>query len=121
LAQTMFERYGGFAQVRRIVSAFYDRALDSPVLQGYFAGISMPRLIDHQTKFVASVMDGPASFTDEALERIHAPLGISHDEFLEMARLLRETLEDFGVARPDVEIVDRAIRTRETLIVTKRG
>ena len=51
---TMFEKYGGFAKVSRIVSSFYDKALDSPILAPYFTGVDMRRLIDHQTKFASS-------------------------------------------------------------------
>ena len=49
MATTVFERYGGFAAVRKVISAFYDKLLDSEMLSGYFANIDMRRLIDHQT------------------------------------------------------------------------
>lgn len=47
MAQTPFERYGGFAKVSRIVSELYDRLLESPVTARYFEGIDMKRQIDH--------------------------------------------------------------------------
>ena len=56
MASTMFERYGGFASVSKIVSEFYDKVLDSPSLSPFFDGIPMKRLVDHQTKFIAQVM-----------------------------------------------------------------
>jgi hemoglobin len=43
----MFERYGGFSRISRIVSTFYDLVLDSPMLGPYFANTDMRRLIDH--------------------------------------------------------------------------
>jgi hypothetical protein len=46
---TVFERCGGFASVRKVISTFYDKILDSTVLSGYFADVDMRRLIDHQT------------------------------------------------------------------------
>jgi hemoglobin len=46
---TIYEQTGGFAEVRKIVSAFYDKILDSPNLQNYFEDIDMHGLIDHQT------------------------------------------------------------------------
>lgn len=116
---TMFERYGGFAKVSRIVSSFYDRVLDSPVLQPYFTEVDMRRLIDHQTKFMAQAMGGPASYTNQQLERAHSHLQITAAAFEEMHTVLRETLEDFGVERDDVEAVIDAIVTRRNLIVTK--
>jgi truncated hemoglobin YjbI len=33
---SVFEKYGGFAKIIRIVSAFYDKVLESAVLASYF-------------------------------------------------------------------------------------
>lgn len=38
-------------------------------------------LVDHQTKFIALMMGGPASYTDEHLKRVHAHLGIGSTAF----------------------------------------
>lgn len=59
---TLFDKYGGFAAVSKLVMAFYDRILDSDQVGGYFEDIDMKRLIDHQTKFVASIMGGRPAF-----------------------------------------------------------
>ena len=118
---TVFERCGGFAKVRRVVADFYDGVMASPRLQTYFAGSNMERLIDHQTKFVAWVMDGPVTFNDEILRRAHANLGITHDDFVEISELLQEAMEDNGIAAGDIDHVLRAIMRREPLIVGDAG
>ena len=120
MAATMFERYGGFAKVSRIVSEFYDRVLDSPVLSPYFAGTDMRRLIDHQTKFVASVMGGPVSYSNEALERVHTRLNIDQEAMTEMVTVLRETLEDFGLEEADIALVCDDVMSRSRYIVSRR-
>lgn len=117
MPSSLFERYGGFASVRRIVSAFYRRMLDAPALGRHFANVDMPALIDHQTKFIAMVTGGPAKVPDEALRRAHAHLGISAAEFAETARLLQETLEEFDVAPADVSTIMAEVGKRESLIV----
>lgn len=119
MASTLFERVGGFANVRKIVSTFYDKLIDSTALQRYFEDVDMRVLIDHQAKFIASVMGGPASFSDDHLRRVHARLGISAVEFSEMTSLLTETLEEFDLAPADIAEVEREIRRRESLIVTR--
>lgn len=121
MAQTIFERCGGFASVRKIVSAFYDKVLDSPVLQKHFAGIDMRTLLDHQTKFIAYIMGDPASYSDEALRKAHAHLGITASEFGEMARLLGNTLEEFDLDSAAVEHVMKEIARREPLIVARKA
>lgn len=116
--ETPFEKYGGFASVSRIVSAFYDKAIDSPVLCPYFEKVDMKRLIDHQTKFISSLMGGPASFTDQEIQRVHAHLGITGEAFAEMTELLGEALEDFDVEPEDIEAIGNSIKSRRHLIVT---
>ncbi len=115
---TIFERYGGFAVIRKVVSEFYDRVLDSPVIGHHFEHVDMRRLLDHQARFIASVTGGPASYTDEHLRRTHERLGITTEEFREMLDLLGETLEDFDFAPADVEYVKGEIRRREGVIVS---
>jgi len=119
MASTIFERCGGFATVRKVVSAFYDRILDSRDLQKYFVEVDMRALIDHQTKFIAYVMGGPTSIPDDVLRRAHASLAISHADFEEMGRLLKETLEDFSLEPGDIAHIMQEVRRREPLVVTR--
>jgi hemoglobin len=116
--QTMFERYGGFATVSKIVSDFYGRVQDSDIASPYFVGSDMRTLVDHQTKFIASLMDGPASYTDEHLERVHARLNINEEAFDEIVMLLTETLEDNGLAKTDVTQVCKKFASSKHYIVT---
>jgi hemoglobin len=119
VSASIYDRYGGFATVRKVVSSFYDRVLDSQVIGHHFESVDMVRLIDHQSRFIATVMGGPASYTDEHLHRIHARLAITHAEFSEMAALLGETLEDEGFAEADVAAVMQEIRSREGSVVAE--
>lgn len=118
MAKTIFERYGGFAKVSRVVSAFYGSILRSPVLRPYFAGVDMGTLIDHQTRFVASLMGGPASFTNEHLARVHARLNVTDEAFDEMVRIMRETLEDHDYDESDISVVHANLVNRRSYIVT---
>jgi hemoglobin len=119
VAESIFERYGGFAKVSRVVSAFYREVLDSPVLAPYFDGVDMRRLIDHQTKFFATLMGGPASYSDEHLARVHAHLHIDDAAFDELTLVVRDVLEDEGYAETDISLVHTAIVRRRPFIVSR--
>jgi hemoglobin len=119
MRQTIFEKYGGFAKVSRIVMGFYDKILDSPLTSPYFAHTDMRRLIDHQTKFIASVMGGPASYTNDHIERVHARLGISEAAFREAVDLLSETLEEHNFEGEDIHSVVDAIMGYKHFVVTR--
>ena len=116
--QSIFERYGGFATVRKVVSTFYEYVLEDEVVSPFFVGVDMRRQIDHQSKFVSMVMGGPASYSDEHLQRVHARLGIDHQAFVVIAGLLQEAMEDHGMTPADVDAVVKEFGAREHLVVT---
>ncbi len=118
MSQTLFEKYGGFATISRVVMDFYDRALDSDQIGDFFDGVEMKKLIDHQTKFIATLMGGPASYTNERLAAMHSRLQINDVDFDEMKKLLTETLEEHGVSPDDVAAVIHEIEIRRDAIVT---
>jgi hemoglobin len=116
---TMFDRYGGFGFMHRVVLSFYDRMLDSDIVAPYFDDVDMPSLVDHQTKFISQVMGGPATYTNEILEQIHRRLGITQEAFDEMADLLEQTLREFDFEVEDVHSIMSDIKSRQPYIVTK--
>lgn len=117
MAKSLYEKYGGFKSVSRIVMAFYDKVLDSDQIGDYFEDIDMPRLIDHQTKFISSLFGGPVSYSDERLKRAHANLDLTHEDFDEVGRLLSETLAEHGIEPVDISALMSEIEARRTSIV----
>ncbi len=120
MSSSLFQKYGGFAAISRVVLTFYDKALDSDQIGGFFEEIDMKRLVDHQTKFISSLLGGPASYANERLERLHSNLDISDQDFDEMAKLLAEALEEHGFEPADCNAVVQEIESRRSFIV-KRG
>lgn len=115
--QTLFEKYGGFSKVSKIVLAFYDTLLDSDEIGPFFDDIDMSRMVDHQTKFVASLLGGPASYSDKQLHQLHNHLDIRDAHFDELKDVLKETLSDHGVEPADVDTVLQEFEQRRSQIV----
>ena len=120
MRQTIFERYGGFTAVSKVVMGFYDKILDSPVTSLYFSGVDMKRLIDHQTKFFAALMGGPASYTNDHLERVHTRLGITETAFMEALVLMKDTLEENNFQDEDIQQVQDEMMARKNYVVAKK-
>ncbi len=118
MAQTLYDKYGGFGAISRVVMAFYDELLDSDVVGPFFDDVDMKRLMDHQTKFVASLLGGPADISDIRLEQAHRNLGIDGTHFEEMKRILDQTLADHGFEPDDRAAVMAEIESRRGQIVT---
>ena len=115
---SLFEKYGGFAVISKIVMDFYGRVLDSDEVGHFFDDVEMGRQIDHQTKFIAQVLGGPAVYTNEQLQRVHAVHDIDQTAFNDVARLLAETLADHGMSKSDVDLVMTDIQGRARFIIS---
>jgi len=115
---TMFERYGGFGTVSKIVMSFYDKVLDSDIAGPYFDDVDVKALIDHQTKFIAQVMGGPVAYTNEKLRTVHAKHNIDRAAFDEVAGLLEETLEDFEMDPADIKEIIGNVASRMPYVVS---
>lgn len=119
-SDSIFLRLGGFAAVSRIVSDFYGRATSDSILSPFFVGIDMATQIDHQTRFVSSLMGGPASYTNEHLQRVHEHLRIDEATFAHMTLVFRETLEDHDVAETDIGTIMGEMAARRPYILGAR-
>lgn len=116
-SQTLFEKYGGFSNVSKVVLAFYDTLLDSDEIGPFFDDVDMSKMVDHQTKFVSSLLGGPASYNDTQLRNLHAHLDVTDAHFDELKVVLSGTLEDHGFEAGDIDAVLGEFETRRTLIV----
>ncbi len=117
MEQSLFEKYGGFATIHKVVEHFYDGVLDNDILSPYFEGVDMSQLIDHQTRFFASAMGGPASFDDGHLEKTHQGLGITEEAWDAVVAVLLDTLNAFNVEEGDIQLIAGAVAGKKALII----
>lgn len=115
--QSMFDKYGGFSVVSKIVLDLYERLLDDDDLGPFFDEVEFARIVDHQTKFVSSVMGGPASYSDTQIQKLHSHLAIKDAHFDKLAMILSQVLHDHGVADADAEKIVGDFAARRQLVV----
>ncbi len=113
----LFDKYGGMRALHSVIINFYDRVLDSDIVGPFFDDVDMAKLIDHQTKFFASILGGPAKYTDQRLASAHHHLTVTNVQFDEVIALLDETLTEAGFAPDDLSKTLSAVEARRSLIV----
>ena len=102
---TLYEKYGGFPTVSKLIQSFYVKVDESEQLAPYFSGVDKQHLIDHQTKFFSKILGGPVNYTGRELKVVHATMGITEGAFAEVSDLLVETLEDLEVEESDIKTI----------------
>lgn len=116
MPKTIYEKYGGFSTISKIVMDLYDRLLDDEEVGPFFDNVDMSRIIDHQTKFISSLVGGPVSYSDEQIRRMHAHLDIGPEHFETLKSLLAATLCDHGIAQDDVDVVVGEFEKRRNMV-----
>lgn len=117
MANTIWDRYGGYSFVAKAVDDFYARVLLSQSLVGYFEKIDMEQLISHQIETIGAVMGGPYSLDVEALRHAHAHLKIKNEHFNEVAEILASTLDDNGLSAHDRDTLMEVVASTRDVIV----
>ncbi len=117
MSDTLFDKYGGFSTVGNVVHSFYEKIMDEESLESYFWDIDMARLIKHQTDFLCQVLGGPASYSGRSLKDAHRSLNIIEVDFMTVAEILEETLEEAGVEDDDVTTIMEIVASTKDDIV----
>ncbi len=116
---SLYEKYGGFATVNKLVHVFYDEIKETESLAHYFKNSDMSKLIKHQTDFLCAVLGGPQNYSGRNMREAHSKLEITDEAFGEIARILTETLEEGGVEAEDVETILSVVGSLRDDIVIK--
>ena len=117
MEKTIYDQLGGFAEVRKLITEFYNKVLDEDELSVLFKNSNMERIIDHQTKFFAMLLGGPASFSDDEIQKMHQHLSISPAQFDLTKACLEETLEDFELSEEHILYIADSFESKRSLVV----
>ncbi|MGC6517333.1 MAG: group I truncated hemoglobin [Candidatus Puniceispirillaceae bacterium] len=99
---SLFDKYGGFATVSKLVSELYDELIENEITAPYFDRSDIKKLMDHQVKFLSQALGGPEQYDGRAMNAAHTGLKISEQAFNEVAKTVQFVLEDNGVEDEDV-------------------
>lgn len=104
-SQSIYAKIGGQDAVEAVVSDFYDRVFDDPLLEPYFENTDRDALYVHQVQFVSSVTGGPVSYEGTDMQHAHEGMGITEEAFERVATYLREALRENDVDEDDAEAI----------------
>lgn len=117
MLDSLFQKYGGFETVSKLVHEFYKKVMADENLKPYFKNVELEGLMEHQTKFLSQVLGGPNEYKGRELFEAHKNLGITDKAFGLVAEYLEETLDEAGVEDADVEVIMNIVASVKDKIV----
>lgn len=115
------EQVGGRERLHRIVTDFYERVLDDPLIGFMFDESEIDRIIERQVQYLVKHLgDGSAEYEGEPIRRAHRDLPITDGHADRRHHLLEETVADWEM--PD-EARDRWLELDASLrdLVVRTG
>jgi len=116
-SKSIYADIGGREAVEAVISDFYDRVFDDPVLEPYFEGVDREALYAHQVQFISAVAGGPVSYEGADMRAAHEGMGITEEAFGRVATYLGEALSENGVAEGNVEAILKEVGALEPDVV----
>ncbi len=108
------EQVGGEERLRALVSDFYRRLFDDPIIGFLFQDHDPERLVEMQIEYLrARLGDEEVDYTGEPIRHAHRDLPITVGHFDRRHEILRKVLDDWevdGVAREAWLELDSALR-----------
>lgn len=120
MADSMFDRVGGYSTINRVATTFFDKVQESVQLAPYFENSDIRTLIKHQTEFLGSIMGGPQRYSNKELEQIHRFMDIAESAFDEMVGLMVDALYTMHFEQADVEYLEDELMRRRRFICGRK-
>ena len=112
MAETLYDRLGGEAKLRRIIDTFIDRVFDDRMIGFFFRNADKSRIKEMEFQLTARFLGAGIEYQGRPLAEVHAQHPIMGGQFMRRLQILRETLEEYGVPK---EIQDAWLSHTESL------
>ena len=94
---TLFETIGGDHGLRTILSDFYDRVFDDPMIGYMFHGLDRTHLVEREVEFTARLLGENREYHGRSMAEAHRRHHIARGHFARRLVLLEQTLDDHRV------------------------
>lgn len=117
----LFERLGREKVLFKVVDEFYSLLLLDERVSGFFQGIDMVRLRQHQLSFLSSILGGPEQYTGRSMRNAHRALNLTETHFAAVAEHLRTALHRINVSPADIDAVMDKVASYKGEIVSPQA
>ncbi len=119
VSKSLCAELGGKPVIESVVHDFYQMVYYDHQLKAYFETTDMDALRAHQTEFLSMVTGGPTDYSGRDMERAHAELDITTQDFELVVSYLERALEQNDISEAHRETILSAVEAYEDAIVSQ--
>ena len=102
--QSLFEKMGGEAKVRRIIDTFVDRVFEDRMIGFFFRNANRARIKQMEYQLIAKFLGADVAYHGKPLQLAHGKHPIMGGHFARRRQILKETLESYDVPAPIIGV-----------------
>lgn len=100
--QSLYEKLGQEKTLFQLVGEFYNLVMEDERINGFFQGIDMVKLRQHQLSFLSSLLGGPEIYSGRSMHAAHKYLQLREHHFAAVVENLCEAMRRFHVDEADI-------------------
>lgn len=120
---TLFEQLGADDALEALVKKFYQLVLIDPLLQPFFIGNDMDKLMAHQRMFLKYVLNGAPKYQGRSIAEAHRPmverLGLTDVHFDQVVVHLVTALKKLGAQDATIASVVEIVETTRDDVLSR--
>ena len=102
--QSLFEKMGGEEKVRQIIETFVDRVFEDRMIGFFFRSANRERIKQMEYQLIAKFLGADLQYHGKPLQLAHGKHPIMGGHFARRRQILKETLQQYNVPAPIVEV-----------------
>lgn len=95
---TLYEKIGGEPVLRRVIDVFIDRLFTDRMIGFFFRSADRQRIKEMEFQWTARLLGAKVEYQGRSMEEAHAKHPIMGGQFMRRQQILKETLEEHGIA-----------------------
>ncbi|WP_408096362.1 group 1 truncated hemoglobin [Peredibacter sp. HCB2-198] len=117
---TIYEKYGGYDFFHQCIYGLYLDMFDHPEIAYHFISVDLEWLSRQQTDYLIRAIGGPDIYHGGTMKEVHAHMGITKFQFMEIAKAFRQVFLDKGVSQADTDFIMSFVASHATQIITRK-
>lgn len=121
MAQSIYEKYGGYDFFHKIIYELYLELFDHLEISYHFIGVDIERLSNLQAQYLCEAIGGPPMYKGRNITVVHKRLKVTEYEFDTVAKRFAEIFKRNGLNEDEVKFIMAFIKSKQVDVVTAKN